>query len=677
LALQNGGFMVAWQTKVWSTNNDLDISIKIYDANAAPVGAENVLNANNQTGDQEKVKMCTLSNGNIITTWLDTNPNSTDIIAVILTQTGASVGNYFTANTTTAGTQTLPSVKCLSSGGFIIAWQSQNTTTFNIIFQQFDNSGNTLGLEKTVNSNTSFNMSEPIIGQTAVTKNLVIAWKSTGQVLGTDVWAQLFYLDSGICSNFEIFKGQQFSMDITFTGLQSTIIVFKTFPTNGQIKVGTSDASSNTAYPKTNIKYLSNNSSSDSFTYSSNTIDPPCKVTVTACYISCATCVVSGDTVSHKCTKCDTANSYLPFTDIPDNCYLQANPPSGYAFDGSTNTFVKCYDSCTNCKGVGTPTQQNCLGCKATYYPLPDHNSQCYLNTELVPGYIYNTSTNVFEKCYISCKTCDLIGNETQHQCKTCANNFSPVVDNFTMCYVNYSVVDGYYFDPTKSNFNRCYKACKTCFAAGDAQVTNCLLCADGSNNCKGCADLTYNDACVTVCPSNTVYDEVNKRCKDCGSGQILFNNECLTTCPNTYVLDTNTCIQCQSKNMYTFNSQCVDKCPDNTKRNPTMFTCDYVCDLGYYKEGTGCITCSSENKLYYKNQCYDACPSGTLQSGNFCQIILSSVEENCDNTTCQNNGICGVKLSKVECQCSLPYVGRLCEYNLDTLNINDLIGKI
>jgi hypothetical protein len=675
LALQNGGFVIAWQTKVWNTSNNLDISVKKFNADGDADGEEKLLNTNNTTGDQSKIKMCTLSNGNIMATWNDISND--DISAVILTQSMEPSGEFFTVNTTTVNTQSMPVVKCLSSGGFIIAWQSMTIDKFSIIFQQFNNAGEKLGQERTVNTNTNFNMNEPSINEISGTKDIVIAWKSVGQISGSDIWAQRYYVDSGVCKDIQVLKGKQNNIGIAFTGFESNTIIIKELPVSGQLKDSNGGVLVvNTPYVKTGVVYNSAATTSDSFKYSTNAIDSPCKVDILVCYTSCANCITSGDINSHKCTQCDTSRLYYPFAPIEGNCFLNTNPPSGYTFDYSTNSFAKCYQACSNCSAIGTKAQTNCQGCAATYYPLPDNTSQCYLNTEKLPGYVYDGSA--FEKCYTSCGTCDKIGDEVAHLCTSCKNNYSQKSDNFTMCYPNSSAIEGYYFDSLKNNFSKCYKLCKTCQGSGDALNPNCIDCAAGVKDCKPCQDKLYNDQCVKDCPDGTIYDEPTKRCKDCSAGMIIFNNECLSKCPDGLVLEDNTCIQCQSKHKFPYNGKCVSECPENSKLNPTSLICENDCKLGYYKEDKGsCVTCESEKKVFYDKNCYETCPEGTALSDKYCQKLLETVKETCENTKCQNNGLCGVKLNRVECQCRLPYLGRLCEYDVDTLDINSLVGNV
>ena len=73
--------------------------------------------------------------------------------------------------------------------------------------------------------------------------------------------------------------------------------------------------------------------------------------------------------------------------------------------------------------------------------------------------------------CYSSCNDCSKIGNETDHQCSVCKENFY-FKENTTNCYSG--TIANYYFD----NENYLYKECSS----------NCLVCSD-ANTCTQCEE--------------------------------------------------------------------------------------------------------------------------------------------------------------------------------------------
>ena len=53
----------------------------------------------------------------------------------------------------------------------------------------------------------------------------------------------------------------------------------------------------------------------------------------------------------------------------------------------------------------------------------------------------------IYKKCYFSCESCIINGNDTKHNCLECNNNYPKElkVDNFLNCYQNCRYY--YYFD--------------------------------------------------------------------------------------------------------------------------------------------------------------------------------------------------------------------------------------
>src|SRR5690606_9930145 len=117
----------------------------------------------------------------------------------------------------------------------------------------------------------------------------------------------------------------------------------------------------------------------------------------------------------------------------------------------------QCYESCKTCTSKGTISDHECTECWSSnnYYPLADNLSNCYLDNENLELYFFDTDK--FEKCYKSCKTCSSKGDDTDHKCLSCINDYYPLEDVNSMC-LNVSP-EGYYFDTNK--YIKCYKSCK------------------------------------------------------------------------------------------------------------------------------------------------------------------------------------------------------------------------
>jgi hypothetical protein len=625
IGLLNGGFAFCFHTSNW--NGSWDVSARIYDRNGVPITNEFMVNVGYTTGIQANAKMAPLKNGNFVITWWDSNFTGNDVFARIYKPDGGTVGQIFQVNSTTQGSQTNSFAVSLSFGGFAIVWQSQSTPTFNIILQIFDENGNKLGQERMINTNTSYNMSTPVITELS-NESLLVSWQSSGQIIGSDVWAQIIYKDNGICVDIILNLGKQLLLNIDFTSLSQDFIVLKTLPVNGDLKndINTS-LTLNTFVPKNKVFYSPNKQISDSFSYSTNLVDNPCRVFIIACFTSCLTCSKGGDALNNNCTKCDV--NFSAINNKQDgNCYSITQKIDGYYFDSLNDIFTECYPSCLTCSSKGDSLNHNCDSCNKDYYPLEDNTKQCYLAIEVVPGYYFDVLSTKFVRCYSSCAECKMTGFDNYHSCTKCAYNYFPLIDDKVMCYNKDAIVPNYYFDAGNSIFYNCHISCKQCLSPSNSDNPNCTECADGYSTCNGCTKKIFNDNCVDECPSYTIYESATKKCVTCDQDKVLFLNTCIDNCPDGYIMDNlNTCVSCLSMNLFYYSKSCVNECPSNTKLNTLTNVCsDIECTLGYYQEGIGCLTCTDISKIYYNNTCIDICPNNTIQAGNLCQEYIQPI---------------------------------------------------
>jgi hypothetical protein len=337
------------------------------------------------------------------------------------------------------------------------------------------------------------------------------------------------------------------------------------------------------------------------------------------CYSTCLSCTGKGDSTNNNCILCATG---YEIRDVPTNCILKTDPRQGYYFDLVLGAMAKCYSSCYDCLGKGDSVNHNCSKCNANFYPLDDNSSLCYGATETVQGYFFNTLTKTFSKCFNSCAICVSLGNKVNNLCTACKFNFFNLIDNKSMCFTKDSIVDGYYFDTTNNIFNKCYQSCSQCSGPGDIFSPNCTQCATGLTECEGCTQKVYRDNCIADCPTLTIFDSTSKQCTDCQTGQVVYNNACVSICPSGYVMDTTSCVSCKDKQLFSYKQSCVDKCQTGSVLDSATNICEIQCDQGYYdtvKEA--CATCASISKFFLSGKCVDSCPSGYTASNNLCQL--------------------------------------------------------
>ena len=113
----------------------------------------------------------------------------------------------------------------------------------------------------------------------------------------------------------------------------------------------------------------------------------------------------------------------------------------GYFFDDN-NKRCKCeLEKCFFCTQESF-SQNLCTQCNIDYYPKENYSSivgeffDCYKDPE---GYYLDKFNNIYKKCYYTCETCELAGDEINHNCIKCNSNFSIEINltNYTNCYNN------------------------------------------------------------------------------------------------------------------------------------------------------------------------------------------------------------------------------------------------
>ncbi|HEU0134963.1 MAG TPA: hypothetical protein VFR28_09080, partial [Allosphingosinicella sp.] len=153
-ALADGGFVISWDD--W---NSFDMKAQVFDSNGARVGG--VITVNTKTSyDQEYGDIVGLKGGGFVATWRTTDPSGDGsgeaIKAQVFSASGAKVGGEFLVNSLKAGDQYQPTVGALAGGGFVILWESWDTSqdgSSNALKGQiFSASGAPVGAEFRVNT---------------------------------------------------------------------------------------------------------------------------------------------------------------------------------------------------------------------------------------------------------------------------------------------------------------------------------------------------------------------------------------------------------------------------------------------------------------------------------------------------------------------------------------------
>ena len=214
-----GQIVNAWEQTSGGINDVNDILVSIN--GAAPFTA-NILGAGAQGtgqphGAQITPSIATLSNGNFVVTWTDTNVGgpagsdltSTDeVYADLFSANGTRIGTTdIHVNTATAGNQFDSHVAALPNGGFVITWIDNS----NIKAQIFDATGAEIGTEILVSNNHS-----------AITAGQPLNTESSVAALANGVFLVVWQADPAGHGN-ELIYGQMFDASGNTIGAQITI----------------------------------------------------------------------------------------------------------------------------------------------------------------------------------------------------------------------------------------------------------------------------------------------------------------------------------------------------------------------------------------------------------------------------------------------------------------------
>ena len=102
-----------------------------------------------------------------------------------------------------------------------------------------------------------------------------------------------------------------------------------------------------------------------------------------------------------------------------------------------------------------------CTKCEDGLYPKENDTLNEYLNCyKDVKGYYLDKNNSLFKKCYYTCETCIIKGDNTNHNCLKCNSNYSFSINtsNYLNCYENCSFY--YYFDKDNNYFCTINSSC-------------------------------------------------------------------------------------------------------------------------------------------------------------------------------------------------------------------------
>lgn len=220
-ALTAGGYVITWQSD-GQDGSGSGIYAQVFGADGGIVKTEFKVNST-AANDQVTPSVVGLTGGGFVVTWASANQDGSGwgVYAQRYGATGAAVGNEFKVNTYVSDNQDVPSVSALTSGGFVVTWESANQdgSGWGIYTQRYDSNGVASGSETRVNTQTSENQFYPSVAS-LTDGGYVVTWSSYAQDGSTwGIYAQRF-TSSGASSGTEFkvnsfLTGDQIYPDVT------------------------------------------------------------------------------------------------------------------------------------------------------------------------------------------------------------------------------------------------------------------------------------------------------------------------------------------------------------------------------------------------------------------------------------------------------------------------------
>ena len=244
------------------------------------------------------------------------------------------------------------------------------------------------------------------------------------------------------------------------------------------------------------------------------------------------------------CPKYSSMDRTECFDYIPEGYYLS---------DNNQNLIDICHDNCKTCEQKGWEGNNNCLTCKENLF---------YDNGNCVSSCTYGSYTDNYGNKICSCNNkCEECSSENISLCKSCNQGYYPKNDEIKKGYTSFDCffaleeLEGYF--PYNGYFYLCYTSCKKCSSSGNDYNHNCDKCKDNyyqllnenidEKNCYlNCNNYYYFDS------NNTYQCTTTKQCPDNRNKLIKEKKKCIDSCVNDN----------KYTNEYN-NTECVEQCPE------------------------------------------------------------------------------------------------------------------
>ena len=241
------------------------------------------------------------------------------------------------------------------------------------------------------------------------------------------------------------------------------------------------------------------------------------------------------DLSNNNCNDICFTNNQSKFIPERYKCVLNCSEDEAYSYNYNNI----CYKSCP--EGTHKSNNNNHI-CEDDLYCAHYYNynkTQCF---DYIPeGYfLYNSTLKIIDKCDSKCQNCSL-ESFINNLCISCnnangyyqkyndnANNY-----NFVNCY---NETKGYFLNEDNKYYHPCYNTCETCLGQGNDLNHNCLSC---KNNYIFIKDF-FNNSCYENClyyyyfnSDGKYFCTEEKKCPENYTKLIPAKNKCVENCVN------------------------------------------------------------------------------------------------------------------------------------------------
>jgi hypothetical protein len=243
--------------------------------------------------------------------------------------------------------------------------------------------------------------------------------------------------------------------------------------------------------------------------------------TFVLCHSNCYYCSKAGTDENNNCDLCKNGYHFI-YTQL-GQCIREGTQPNNTYLDNYTDTYRKCYETCSSCFHSGDAKWNYCLDCakdsngKYTHHFTFKQDYQCILPEEQPERSYLDETDNTYKKCHNYCLECNQAGTDAANRCTKCINTRHFVYNQVDKgnCIKPSQAPNDTYLNTDNDTYLPCHSSCFYCSKPGDDNNNNCDLCKDGYH-------FIYNHVgqCIRegTQPENTyldVYTDTYRKCYD------------------------------------------------------------------------------------------------------------------------------------------------------------------